>query len=85
MPCSSPMVWAVSCWAYTTMPVVATIFAVSVLLQVRYYPTQLLFYAAQERMIAKYPLATNDGLGREQDMLESTKMMQDGSNLVEAS
>ena len=41
------------------MPIVATILSMAVLLKVGSRPSQLLFYAAQERMIAQNSSATN--------------------------
>ena len=66
------------------MSLVATIFAATVLLWVGSFLAQLLFHIAMERMLAKYPLATNSNLGRELSMPESTRIIQDGSHLLEA-
>ena len=48
------------------------------------HPAQLLFYTAWERMTAKDPLAINGDLNRDQGMLESPRIIQDGSYPVKA-
>ena len=53
-----PVVYAISSWAHATMPVVATLLSVAILFCTGSHPTQLLFHAAQERMIAQNPPAT---------------------------
>ena len=60
----SPVVYAVSSWTHTTIPIVATLLSVAILLQAGLRPAQLLFHAAQERT-ARHPHATNGNLGRE--------------------
>ena len=65
------------------MPVVATTFTMTVLSWAKSHFRQLLFYAAQERMTAEYPPATNGELCREPGISESTRKMQDGFHLVE--
>ena len=82
--CSGPVVLAVSFWACNAMLVVATTFAMTILLLSSSCPTQLLFYAALEKMTAEYPPAKNSDLGRERGIPESIDMMQDGLYLVEA-
>ena len=41
--------------AHATLPIVATILSMAILLWVGSHPTQILFYVALERMTAKYP------------------------------
>ena len=53
--CSSLLIQAFSIWAYATMPVVAKILSLAILLLVGSHPTQLIFHAAQQRMTAQYP------------------------------
>ena len=72
--CLGPVVYAVSSWAHTTMPVVAKILFAS-LLWVGSCPAQLFFHTAQERVTAQNPHATNGDLGREGGMPEPTKAM----------
>ena len=60
-----PVVLAVSSWAHAVSPVMATLLSAAIILWVGSHPTQLLFYAAQERMTAQNPPATNGDLGRE--------------------
>ena len=63
------------------MLVVAKVLSMAILLQVGLYSTQLLFYTAQEKMIAQNPIAANGDLDREKSMPESIRKMQDGSYL----
>ena len=49
---SGYVVYAVSSWAHATMPAVATILSMAILLWAGSYPTQLLFHTAWERIIA---------------------------------
>ena len=66
------------------MLVVAMILSAAILLQVGSHPTQLLFYAAWERMTAQNPPGKNGDLDREQGMPEFTRMTLDGSHTGEA-
>ena len=68
-----PVVLAVSSWAHAVLPVMAKLLSAAVLLWVGSCPTQLLFYAAQERMTAQNPLATDGDLGRERGVPESAR------------
>ena len=55
------VVYNVSSWACTTMPVVATVLYMAILLQAGSRLAQYLFHAAWERMAAEYPPATFTG------------------------
>ena len=57
------MAQAVSLWACTTVPTVATTFTTTILLWVGSCPAQLLFYTAWERIAAEYPPAINRTTG----------------------
>ena len=56
---SGPGVQAISSQAYPTMPVVAKILSMAILLWAESCPTQLLFCIVQERMTAQNPPATH--------------------------
>ena len=62
------------------MPVVTTILYAAILLWVRLFSSQLLLYAAWERITAQYPPEKHGDLGRECGIPESTRTMQDGSH-----
>ena len=64
------------------MPTVAMLLSMIILLQVGSRTTQLLFYAAWERMTAQNPPEANGDLGRELGAPVSTRTMQDGSRLA---
>ena len=51
------MDWAISSLAHIAMHIVATNLSIAILLQVGSHPTQLLFHAAWERMMAQNPPA----------------------------
>ena len=61
------------------MPVVAIFLSMAVLLRVGSRPAQ-----QRERMTAQNPYKTNGDFGKDQGMLESTRIMQYGSYLGEA-
>ena len=56
----------------------ATLLSATIILKVGSHPAQLLFRAAQERMTAQNPPATNGDLGRDQGVPVSTRMYRMG-------
>ena len=55
-----PVVLAVSSWAHAISPVMAILLSTAIILWVGSRPTELLFYAAQERITAQNPPERNN-------------------------
>ena len=62
---------------------VETLLSMTILLQLGLRPTQLLFYAAQERTTAQNHPATNGNLSRDRGAPVSTRKIQDRSHPAE--
>ena len=81
---SGSVVKAVSIWASTAVPVVATVLSAATLLLTILHPAQLLFRTAWEKVTAQNSPAKNSDLYREHGITESTRIMQDEYHLDKA-